>query len=371
MGRGDDAVVRVVTAAGVPPQDDEIELTLFGPGYGESIALHVGGGAWVLVDSCLDKDGTPRSLRYLESLGLDPASAVVLIVATHWHDDHIRGMARLVEACGEADFCCSVVLRQEEFLSVVGALEARPFSDAGSGVREIHSVFSRRGDAASRQIFALANQRILKRGECEVWSLSPDSAVFKDFLRSIGRLVPGARQTKARLPDLSPNEAAVALWIGVEDIALLLGADLEQRGWTGILQSSARPSGTASVFKIPHHGSGNAHEPGVWTHMLTPDPFAVLTPWRKGSGALPSQRDMQRILACTKNAYATAKTDSLRTGSARRGRTVERTIRESGVRLKSLAMSPGWLRLRRPLGSRTPWTVETFGPACHLEKFAA
>ena len=26
---------------------------------------------------------------------------------------------------------------------------------------------------------------------------------------------------------------------------------------------------------------------------------------------------------------------------------------------------------RRPLGSRTPWAVETFGPACHLEKFAA
>ena len=360
-----------MTAAGVPPQDDEIELALFGPGYGESIALHVGGGAWVLVDSCLDKDGTPRSLRYLESLGLDPARAVVLIVATHWHDDHIRGMARMVEACDGADFCCAAVLGRQEFLSAVGALEARPFSDTGSGVREIHSVFSRRGDAASRQIFALANQRILKRGECEVWSLSPDSAVFEDFLRSIGRWVPVERQTKTRFPDPSPNEAAVALWVGIGDAALLLGADLERRGWTGILQSGARPSGAASVFKIPHHGSGNAHEPGVWTHMLTPNPFAVLTPWRRGRGALPTRRDVQRILACTKNAYATTKTDSLRTGSARRGQTVERTIRESGIRLRHLPMSPGWLRLRRPLDSPTPWTVETFGPACHLEEFAA
>ena len=356
---------------GAPPGDDELEFTLFGPGYGESIALHVGGGAWVLIDSCLDEHGSPSALSYLESLGLDPAHAVVLIVATHWHDDHIRGMARLVEACGEAVFCCSGALCQREFLSVVGALEARPFSDAGSGVREIHSVFSRRGDAASRQIFALANQRILKRGECEVWSLSPDSPVFGDFLMSIGRWAPVERQTKTRFPDPSPNEAAVTLWVGVGDIALLLGADLERRGWTGILKSGARPSGAASVFKIPHHGSGNAHEPRVWTQMLTPDPVAVLTPWRKGRGALPTRRDVQRILACTKNAYATTKTDSLRTGSVRRGRTVERIVREDGIRLRRLPTSPGWLRLRRPLGSTTPWTVETFGPACHLEEFAA
>ena len=360
-----------MTAASAPPADDEIELTLFGPGYGESIALHVGDGAWVLVDSCLDEHGAPRSLRYLESLGLDPARAVVLVVATHWHDDHIRGMARLVEACGEAVFCCSGALCQREFLSVVGALEARLVSDAGSGVREIHSMFSRRGDAAPRRIFALANQRILKRSGCEIWSLSPDSAVFEDFLRSVGRLTPGVRRTKTRFPDPSPNEAAVALWVEVGDIALLLGADLERRGWTGILQSGARPSGAASVFKIPHHGSRNAHEPQIWTHMLTPDPVAVLTPWRRGRGALPSRRDVQRILSCTKDAYATAKIASLRAGSARRGKTVDRTIRESGIRLRRLPMSPGWLRLRRPLGSRTPWTVETFGTACHLGKFAA
>lgn len=360
-----------MTAADAPPAGDEIELTLFGPGYGESIALHVGGGAWVLVDSCLDKDGAPRSLRYLESLGLDPARAVVLVVATHWHDDHIRGMAQLVETCGEADFCCAAVLGCREFLSAVAALEARPFSDARSGVQELYRVFSRRDGTASRPIFALANQRILKRGECEIWSLSPDSAVFEDFLRSIGRWAPVVRQTKTRFPDPSPNEAAVALWVEVGDVALLLGADLERRGWTSILQSGARPSGLASVLKAPHHGSGNAHEPGVWTHMLTSDPFAVLTPWRRGDRALPSPCDVQRILSCTRNAYATAKTDSLQAGSARRGQTVERTIRESGIRLRRLPMSPGWLRLRRPLDLRTPWTVETFEPACHLEKFAA
>ena len=82
----------------------------------------------ILVDSCLDKHGIPGALRYLESIGLDPAQAVALSVATHWHDDHIRGMARLVEACGQAAFCCAGALSRKEFLAAVHALEDRHLS---------------------------------------------------------------------------------------------------------------------------------------------------------------------------------------------------------------------------------------------------
>ena len=78
MGTGDEAVVRAVTAAETPSARDEIELTLFGPGYGESVVLHIGDGA--VVDSCIDKDGRPSALSYLENL--DPAEVVVLVAAT-------------------------------------------------------------------------------------------------------------------------------------------------------------------------------------------------------------------------------------------------------------------------------------------------
>ena len=360
-----------MTTAETPPRRDELEFTLFGPGYGESIVLHVGGGAWVIVDSCIDEGGVPRALRYLEDLGLDPAEAVVLIVATHWHDDHIRGMAKLVEACNRAAFCCAGALRGEEFLSIVGALEGRPFSGAGSGVREIHGVFARLAEAASKPTFALANRRIFSRNGCEIWSLSPDDAAFRRFLKSVGGLLPDVGQTKTRVPSLAPNEAAVALWIGIGDVSVLLGSDLEKPGWAGILESRERPAGTASAFKVPHHGSATADEQGGWERMLEPAPFAVLTPWRRGGRALPGENDVRRILSHTGNAYATAKAGSLNFTPRRRDRVVDRTIGESGIRLRRLPMSPGWLRLRRPPGSRTSWTVETFGPACHLEKFAA
>ena len=358
-----------MTETGKPPGKGEFELTLLGPGYGESIVIHVGGGVWVLVDSCVDTGGMPRALRYLESIGVDPAETVDLIVATHWHDDHIRGIAKLVEVCKKATFCCASVLLRKEFLTVVGALESRPLTNLGSGLKEIYGVVSLLKQVASKPTWALANRRIFVQGACEIWSLSPNDSAIQTFLRSIGGLVPGEGQAILQIPDPSPNEVAVALWVRVDDVTVLLGSDLEKRGWIEILQSAERPTDKASAFKIPHHGSKSAHAPEVWERMLDPDPFTVLTPWRRGDRALPNQRDVQRILTYTTNAYATARIGSSALAPVNRSSMVKRTIRESGVKLRRLAMSPGTIRLRRPLSSRAQWKVEMFGSACHLKDF--
>ena len=91
MGAQDGNGVQAVTEAlgrNRPPNPEEIEVTLLGPGYGESAVLHIGNGVWVIVDSCINHEGIPQALEYLESIGVAPAQAVDLIVATHWHDDH-------------------------------------------------------------------------------------------------------------------------------------------------------------------------------------------------------------------------------------------------------------------------------------------
>jgi len=54
----------------VPPQPDEFELSLFGPGVGECIVTHIGYGQWVVVDSRLSPDTKqPIALSYLNRLG--------------------------------------------------------------------------------------------------------------------------------------------------------------------------------------------------------------------------------------------------------------------------------------------------------------
>lgn len=374
MGPQSASVARPVTKTlPAPPGQDEFEVTLLGPGYGESIVMHVGNGVWVVIDSCIDPNGIPRPLQYLEGLGLDPSEQVALIIATHWHDDHIRGMSQLVETCRRADFCCSSALCQREFLAAVDALERRHATVVGSGVREIHQVISQLSGTTARQLrVAVANRRLFARDTCEVWALSPSDAVFASFLRTIGSLIPGDRQAKTRVPTLSPNEVAVALWIQVGTATVLLGSDLEKSGWISVLQNQDRPNGKASVFKVPHHGSEGAHEPDVWRQMLVADPFALLTPWLKGGMLLPRPRDVRRLQSCTANGYSTTRfalASGTKPRASRRLQLVDRTLRDSGVKFRRVPMSPGGVQLRRSLVSQGHWKVKAFGSACHLKDF--
>ncbi|MBN1875905.1 MAG: hypothetical protein JXA33_16905 [Anaerolineae bacterium] len=56
----------------IPPAPDELEISVFGPGYGESILVHVGAGNWILVDSCLDPvSKQPAALTYLDTLNVN------------------------------------------------------------------------------------------------------------------------------------------------------------------------------------------------------------------------------------------------------------------------------------------------------------
>lgn len=376
MGTKDHGGFQAVTGAReekTRPDPEEFEVTLLGPGYGESIVLHTGGDSWVIVDSCINGAGNPRALEYLDSIGVDPTRSVHLIVATHWHDDHIRGMGKLVEVCRNAKFCCASVLLEKEFLAAMHALERRHFSASGSGAREIHHVFAELESKASQPTFALADRRIYtrERDNCEIWSLSPSDRAFRHFLTSIGSFFPRKGQTKTRAPDSYPNDVAVVLWIRMDDIVVLLGADLEKHGWIEILESTAEPTSKASIFKVPHHGSAGSHEPEVWKHMLEPSPYAVLTPWQRGRSALPKQEDARRILSETENAFVTAKIRPSTRSPARKNSAVSRAIRESNVKLRRRVMESGAVRLRQAINSGTEWKVETFGSACHLRDLVA
>jgi hypothetical protein len=51
------------------PSISEIEITLLGPGYGESIIIHIGNNQWVIIDSCIDSaDNSCAPLSYLQSI---------------------------------------------------------------------------------------------------------------------------------------------------------------------------------------------------------------------------------------------------------------------------------------------------------------
>ena len=222
-----------------PPRADEVEVSLFGPGFGECILVHLGSGNWLLVDSCFDQRRRVQpALAYLRQIGYDPASTVRLIVATHWHDDHIRGLTEVVRTCEAADFYCSSALRKPEVLTVIGAQAAYTQS---SGARELHDVLTVLGQrsavSGSPLIRWAGAERLLfqqhligERIESTVMSLSPSDASVTRAIRAIGRLLPQLGGSPRHSPAPSPNDTAVVLWVRIGCTALLLGAELEENG---------------------------------------------------------------------------------------------------------------------------------------------
>jgi glyoxylase-like metal-dependent hydrolase (beta-lactamase superfamily II) len=93
---------------------------VFGPGIGECVVAHIGGGDWIVVDSCIDRQlGQPVALEYLKSLEVDVATRVKLVVATHWHDDHIQGIAEILMAAKNAKFVHSAAYKFQELVRLV------------------------------------------------------------------------------------------------------------------------------------------------------------------------------------------------------------------------------------------------------------
>lgn len=352
-----------------PPDAQELELTLFGPGYGESMVVHVGHGTWLVIDSFVGPNKIPAAIRYLNEIGVEPAQSVALVAATHWHDDHIQGIAQILELCPSAEFCCSAALQSEEFLKLVGRSEKNHFSGSGSGLREFYRVFSYLYEKRRSPKYAIANRKILVSNQCEVWSLSPDDSYFQKFLSSISNMFLQKGEDKLRLSNITPNEISVVFWITCGKIKILLGADLEKKGWTIILSNSTRPTGKASLFKVPHHGSKNAYEPMMWQQMLIEKPYSVVAPWSLGGNVLPSQQDATRILKQTPRAWITKNQPLKPTSPAHKKKALERTLREGGTRMYPLTKT-SFVRLRRPIDSSSDWNAETFGAACHLSEYS-
>lgn len=356
-----------------PPDDDEIEMSLFGPGRGECCVLHVGSGEWLIVDSCVTQFGQPAALAYLESLGV-PLNAVRWIIATHWHDDHIRGFAKLVQECAEARVFHSAALEKDEF-TMLAALDSDSFTEGSSGVKEMWKTWTHlKSSGRSAPELASSDSRIYQRvanqvPNCEIWTLSPSSASLSEAIVGFSALIARPGQPKRAVPRPKRNPSSVVVWVRVGDAIILLGADLERssdesRGWQAIASSSGRPGEKAHLVKIPHHGSEDAHDESMWNDLLVPQPIAGVTPFRQGSVHLPRDSDRTRIAGLSSQAWLTRDIATAR--PKRRSRAVNRTIEEATLRIERLSVEPGRVTFRRNATQATDWVVDTSPTAVQL-----
>jgi len=350
---------------GTPPASNEIEITLFGPGYGEAIAIHLGEGVWMMVDSCIDPDSkAPASGDYLERIGAD-ASQVRAIVASHWHDDHVRGISQLAAKHPSADFFLSAVFNKKEAAAFAAAYSGASSTGLARGAKELFSVVQSRetvSPALHRSIILEAN---LNGRPVIVTALSPLPTAFAQSLAHMAQYVARKDEAINHAPELRPNMEAVALHIDMGDDAVLLGADLEEHsswGWSAVVSdkwSGARKPST--VYKVAHHGSHTGNCPQVWATLLKPGPVACLTPFTLGDLRLPTEEDKSRVKSNAQHAYISS-------GASRRPDIDSRQLKRLSDICKKLARIDagfGAVRLRKQIGASS-WNVELFGAAQSL-----
>lgn len=361
------------------PPSDTFELSLFGCGVGESAALHVGNGEWTLVDSCrLTKQGEPLSLSYLREIGINPASAVKLIVLTHWHDDHVDGASMIVEACPNARIALSGAFAVDEFADILGLynVPTRLLDRRTSGVRELGKISAitreRMGrgtgrDSSHAAVPAQADLLLHRCGESDLIALAPSPGsihIAREQLKALFEDLSSAPQQARVLTAPPRNDYSIVLWLRWAKLRVLLGGDLELttdkgRGWDAVLACQQFPDAKARIVKVAHHGSPNGDHPQVWEELIEPNAHAVLTSYSRGIRPLPTESDLARIRERTPNAYYTSLPSRTAT---QRDRAVERTIQTVARRRKVLARASGHVRIRWPAHADRP-LIELSGTA--------
>ncbi len=340
-----------------PPRPGELEVSIIGPGRGECILLHLGDNEWCVIDSCIARGhSAPVAVEYLRGFQNDALNRVKLIVATHWHDDHIRGLATMLNQSPAAIFSCSSMLDEDTFRTLVGFVDSNIQGRSGvDEFAEIVKLLERRREvgmdaALFAPSLAIANRRLLKLSgpgrtlSATVTALSPSDTSVVLGLRAISQLLPKAGEVQRRIVNRAPNHTSIVLWVEAGRKRLLLGADLEHsgregEGWLAVL-ASHQDANPAEVFKVPHHGSENADCPEVWTDMLSQNPVAVVTSF---AGRLPQDTDLTRLSARTTKLYCTSK------GPGRappRDRAVERELKRIARERRVVEGQPGHVRIR-------------------------
>lgn len=297
----------------IPPKRDQVEVSIFGPGIGECIVLHLSDNNWAIIDSCRDKEtGTPVAIRYLKDLQVDLSSSVKLFVVTHWDDDHIRGASETLEMCFNARFSCSAALLTDEFIQLVRVYSEKSLmisSGADEFARIIQMLVDRAGGTrkySAGPVWAKAETVLLEmdkedhRFNIKMRALSPSDGALTLALNEIAQLMPKENVPRRRAVAQKANHVSVALWVTVGESHILLGADLENHpnkdvGWKAVVLKH-NPKERATIIKVPHHGSHDAYalaDHGCYTRSDRP-----FNPFRKWSATSAVR------IRCKKNSKA-------------------------------------------------------------------
>lgn len=289
------------------------ETVIFGKGNGESILVHLNNNEWLITDSCLNNDNKPAALDYLCKNGINPATAVKIIVISHFHDDHIAGILETIRTCANAKVYISAALTKEEFVKYIFEFNTPEVSNKAREFSELFAYFRSSNRKDIHQV--VVDKCLYRNGNITVEALSPcDEDMQESRDEFISHTFNAGRSPHQlhTLPKGKPNHYCIVLRIYDSTLTtshdILLGADLEiknNRGWDSVCKAVCAPKGRkVGLFKIPHHGSKTGYHAPTWQSLISQDPIGIITTY--DSSSLPREEMVNMYKDHTKELYCTA-----------------------------------------------------------------
>lgn len=360
------------------PKKSEVEITLIGTGggYGESIIIKIGIDSWIIIDSCINPNNKkPLPLEYLYQIGVDP-SKVFLVICTHWHNDHILGLANVLSQCVNAEFCFSAVSDLKKFLYLCELDHTKSKKGSLSSTNEFAeclALINKRGTYFTRAQSDLTLAK-LKENETEfvLYALSPSPKIINNFDSEISQLITEFGSRNTAIINKSPNEKSVALLLKFGENRVLLGSDLEigksdNEGWHHVIKySKVVDNNKANLFKIPHHGSENGYLEDIFNTLVNENSILKLTPFR--SNGLPTDEMLEVYSKHSNQIFMTSQNISSKKPKKREN-PVEKMISNFVVNISEIKYSHGIVRSRiNYLSKSSDWETNVYEGGLKLQR---
>jgi hypothetical protein len=353
--------------------DNQVEISLFGPGAGECILIGIGRNNWYCVDSCIPRgESSPVALSYLHSQGIDVADSLKKIIVTHWHDDHIRGIADVYKQATNARLIISPFVKERDFIPLLKTYGSN--TDTTIGTREILELLflqEKRDKDFSLAIMnrTLDNSQLNISGfiiDTRIISYSPTDRYTNACLKELGKLLASlpSSDLSFNLPDPNINFSSIVLFVEIGNFRVLLGSDMSVDsnglGWATIIDDPViKRNPRSDIYKVAHHGSVKSDSSRIWTELLNSNPKCILTPFTRGKNIVPNRKGIENIREKTTDAFISSYTKS--NGKKRRQNEIQSTLTDFGIKPKYAFPKCGHIRLRSTIegdNKLSDWTIE-------------
>lgn len=410
------------------PALNEAEVTLIGgtAGFGETIIIHIGNGVWAVVDSCTNPmNGECVALSYLNELGVKVQDQLLYVICTHWHEDHILGLAKLIEACSNKTiFAFSCADDREKFIYEM--MERCNYKGRSRKLTELRDSINKANEKGIKIKRVRQDQMIFNKYGTECFALSPSSIELDKFdkelaiaqekyhkvLEQVAKLkqmdsntIEEAAVLENEILDnyeklisdkideedmiveevmdllqfkdakkVEINDRCVAMLLKINGHNVILGADLEydhkkslDGGWQSVSECECMDNIEANLYKIPHHGSETGYYEYFLQKHIKHDAVSKLTSWVIGSNVLPKAEMLRKYYAHSKNLFVS--TTSLLRKNNEKDRTFRKIMNDTTEDILEYKPQLGIIRSRIDINSESDtWSTELFGSAKLIKK---